>query len=353
MVVAIRVFTIAFLLGAPPVVAVATALPSPNPVAGPPQKAGQFSVVIDRVAPPTQPALGNDVQSCSQYYDSNGRDCVNDFAAGGLGLVFSWQGCPEADCVASAGSYAIYKAPEADALAFRAGEGPPVAPALPADHKLVASGKFNGQVGMFVIPASSFTIGDCFTVRVFAGPSPTGAHSMDGPTSCVTSQTRIGTSSTTLYPAIVQGASQVSTCGASPSNSGNSVGYMAFTPTSKCPDLGTDWTKTWSVEYWVYVDFKIPANMYILGATFRAANEVPCASELDAVGTNWEYGDSNPPQLAAITLHGPKLIADVGSWFAGAQGVDISMRIAPNAQPPGSTCLSYPGATSLDVKILK
>jgi hypothetical protein len=353
MVVAIRVFTIALLLGAFPFAAFAAALPSPNPVAAPPQKAGHFSVVIDRVAPPTQPALGNDVQTCYQYYDSNGRDCVNDFAAGDLGIAFSWQQCSEADCVTSTGSYAVYKAPEAAALFFRLGEGPPIAPPLPADHKLVASGKFNGQVGMAVIPAAGFTVGDCFTVRVFAGSSPTGAHSMDSPTSCVTSQTRIGAASTTLYPAAEQGGKASSTCGASPSNTSNGVGYTAFSPTSQCPDLGTDWTKTWSVGYWVYVDFKIPTGMYILDATLKAAGDVSCAHELDAVHDNWEYGDQNPLVSATRKLNEAKLNVSITSWLAGGQGSDISLKIGPSDQAPGSSCMSYPGAISLDVKVLK
>jgi hypothetical protein len=205
---------------------------------------------------------------------------------------------------------------------------------------------------MTLIPASSFSVGDCFAVRVFAGSSPTGAHSTDSNVSCVTSQTRIGTTSTTLYPAATKGGSATSTCGAGPAADGG-VGYRAYVPNDRCPDLGTDWTKSWSIEYWAYFDFKIPAQMYIVGGIFKAAGDLSCAHELDAVGDNWEYGDQFPVTYASMDMHGAKLIADVGSWLAGVQGTDFSLKIAPSGQPPGNTCVSYPGATSLDLKILK
>jgi hypothetical protein len=339
------------LVGALPFAAGAAALPSPNPVPAV-KVSAPLQVVLDRVAPPTITGLGNDVQDCYQYLDSNGRDCVNDFAAGDLGIVFSWQPCSDSDCVASTEGYAVYKVPPGSATQMVRAQTP-VAPALPSDHTLVASGKYSGQVGVALIPASGFSVGDCFVVRAFAGSSPTSAHSSDGNVSCVTSQTRIGTTWAALQPAIVQGASATSTCGAAPA-AGGLVGYEAFSPNSACPYYGTDWTKTWSVEYWVYTDFKIPATMYILDATFRAAGDLHCAQVLSAVGDNWEYGDAYPQTYKTMNFYGSKkLDAKIGSWLTGVQGTDISLEIAPNGQPPGTTCLSNPGNMWLDLTVLK
>lgn len=308
--------------------------------------------------------LGNDVTDCTFHVSSNPDVCIQDFANGDLGVLVSWSACSAADCAPSAGAYAIYRVPAETRIMTVAKTLPPISPPLPSDHQLVASGTIR-SIGFSVISRGHFAIGDCFVVRVFAGDRPIGLHSTDSAVGCVTTATPIGTKQTALDPYEAKGGNSLVYCTNPPNgpwdNKSQAVGYFIYAANALCPWQGTDWTKTWSIEEWVYVDFRIAPNTYITGGSFVMSGDTSCASELDVVSPVWMNGDPNPPQGGYVTfngLHYATISLNVDSWVKGLQansqqGYDFTLRIKPSPTVPSSACISQPGAMALNLTVLK